>query len=80
MIPKGTIKQLGYGGGPPPSKIEQPTGFRVERGFPFQRAGKTVVAVPQFKGLQLYAHTTATALNSFATTTPVVTIAWPTSI
>jgi hypothetical protein len=75
--PTNTIKHLMYGGGFGTSST--PT-YRTERGFPFQRGGKTIAAVPQFKGLNLFAHTTASALNSFAITTPTITITWPTKI
>ena len=51
--------------------------YRVSRGFPFQRAGQPVVAIPQFKGLRIFSQAPNNALSSFGTASPTVRIAWP---
>lgn len=67
-------KDLAYKG------VANPVGhnlYRLERGFPFQRAGKTITALPQFRALTLFAPSNASGLTSFATTTTNVKITYP---
>lgn len=72
---KGIAKSLAYNIGTQQNADYRT--FRLERGVPFKRLGQPVVAVPQFKGVSIFSHTTQNALKSFSTTTPTITIAWP---
>lgn len=51
-------------------------GYRLRRGFPYMRAGRNVSAIPQFKTLAIYSHTT-NAPGTFQTSTTGVKIQWP---
>lgn len=60
------VKQMAYGSAESVRKQNTQTLasgqlFRLERGWPYQRAGKTVYATPQFKSLTIYSPTTKTA-------------------
>lgn len=50
------VKQMTYGTMKPKPRPITST-FRLERGFPYQRAGKLVPATPQFNTLTLYSNT-----------------------
>jgi|SRR5579859_7929001 len=47
-------KELAYGPGAGYDAVGSDNAYRSERGLPFLRAGKLVVATPQFKGLTIY--------------------------
>jgi len=42
--------------------------YRLERGFPYIRAGNSVVAIPQFKAANIFSHVAQNAPAPFATT------------
>lgn len=51
--------------------------YRLERGFPFLRAGRPVVAIPQFKGVTLVSHTTTNVPKTFQSPATNTAIKWP---
>lgn len=67
--PTGTILKLAYGG-TSKSPVATSNNFRVERGFPFMRAGRLVYATPQFRALTLYSPVNTNAQLPKTTTTP----------
>lgn len=73
-----TIKDMAYGGAKPISNILVSSNlYRLRRGYPFPRAGKLVVATPQFKTLTLYSPTTKNRQVQGNTVTPI-SITYPT--
>ena len=66
------IKDMMYGGARPISSVVVSSNlYRLRRGYPMPRAGKLVVATPQFKALTLYSPTNATQQIPGKTLTPV---------
>lgn len=74
--PVSIAKRLAYGGSTPPAETH--FSYRMERGRPFQRAGKLVSAIPQFKALTIYSPVNSNSPNpSFQTTAKPVAVAYP---
>lgn len=72
-----TVKDMIYGGSKPTSNVAVLGNlYRLRRGYPLMRAGKLVVATPQFKTLTLYSPTSAVAQLPGTTVTPV-SISYP---
>lgn len=67
--------QLAYRGSAPPTATY--FGMRTSRGRPVMRAGKLVVATPQFKALTLYSPVSTNSQLPTAATSPSA-IAYPT--
>jgi hypothetical protein len=54
-----SIRVLAYGGGNRTGRQTDSRLYRLERGYPYQRMGRLVLAVNQFKGLSLYTPSTS---------------------
>ena len=66
------IKDMAYGGSKPiPGAVIMSNLYRLRRGYPYPRAGKLVIATPQFKALTLYSPTSGNAQLPGTTVNPV---------
>lgn len=63
--PAPLARTMAYGSGhPAPNSTIVSQLHRLRRGFPYQRAGISVLPIPQFKAVNVYSHTLATRASS----------------
>lgn len=70
-----TFKKMAYGGSG--QVVASERSYRLERGHPFLRGGKMVVALPQFKALTIYSPVSTNAGQLPSSTTTPTAITYP---
>lgn len=69
-------QSMAYSQPPQSGNFNTTATYRLGRGFPFLRRGVAVSAIPKFKGITLYSHTTNTP-TPFQNTQTGKNIIWP---